>query len=348
METLRPGLSGAREWFRPVNHAGFGMISWFEGDFAASREILEASARDITGGPAETAVDEVWFVPNDPIASIHTHLALARFMGGDTPGADAEMERSNELTTILDFPQGPWSTAYGMWLRSWMLAERGDLDRAESVVADLIGLGSRHGFDNWTMIATTQQAAIAAARAEQFDAPEANSSTVEQAAALAGLVGIWQALELRVFLPYYLTMTGAALVAAGDEKSARNAFEDAIALGERTGMRFYAAEASRRLALLADGVSAIDAGLRSALELARAQGARPFELRIALDLHDLHGAAALPLVDAALRGFSPTTTSVDVTAARRGLLAKSEACEEAEGGNPRRRYGRDGCRVAAQ
>ena len=29
-----------------------------------------------------------WFIPNDPHASVQDHAAIARFMCGDTPGAE--------------------------------------------------------------------------------------------------------------------------------------------------------------------------------------------------------------------------------------------------------------------
>ena len=321
LETLRTGLAGTREWFRPANHAGFGIISWFEGDFGTAREILEAAEADLAGGRTDAGVADFWFVPNDPTASIHTHLALARFMCGDSDGADAEMAHSVALTATLDFPQGPWSNAYGAWLRSWMLAERGELDHAASVAAELLELSTRHGFDSWTMVATTQQAAIDATRAVQRQGSQPGAAA-DHAAALAGLVGMWQAVDLLVFLPYYLTMTGAALAAADDREGARSRYEEALALGDRTGMLFYAAEATRRLALLADDASQRDAQLRSALEIARAQGARPFELRVALDLHDLNGSAATPLLEAALRDFSPEASSPEIDAARARIAAE--------------------------
>jgi class 3 adenylate cyclase len=321
LETLRPSLAGTRAWFRPANRAGFGMISWFEGDFDASREILEASAADLTRSLLdEAAVDDVWFVPNDPTASIHTHLALARFMGGDSAGADAEMARGVAITEALDFPQGPWSRAYGAWLRSWTLTERGEFDQAASAVAELLELGARHGFDSWTMIAMTQQAAIDVTRSVHLPA-HSRSARPEHAATLATMVTMWQAVELFVFLPYYLTMTGAALAAADDEEGARSRYEEALALGDRTGMRFYAAETTRRLAHLADDASCRDAQLRSAFDLARAQGARPFELRIALDLHELHGVAARPILEAAVGRFAPRSSSADLDAARARLAS---------------------------
>src|SRR6476646_3656808 len=84
---LRGSLSGTREWFRPAKLAGSGMISWFEGDFVASCATLEDAADSIAPAERSSSVDDYWFVPNDPTASIHTHLALARFMTGDTVGA---------------------------------------------------------------------------------------------------------------------------------------------------------------------------------------------------------------------------------------------------------------------
>jgi hypothetical protein len=51
-------------------------------------------------------------------------------------------------------------------------------------------------------------------------------------------------------------------------------------------MRFYDAETMRRIAHLAPDTDEAASGLRAALELARSQGARPFELRIARDLDE--------------------------------------------------------------
>ena len=126
--TLRKSLEGERAWFRPANQAGFGMLDWFGGDFAEAGQILATAADGLVDIVATQSVDEVWFVPNDPTTSVYTHLALARFMVGDTAGADAAMEQSVATAARLDFPQGPWSHAYGTWLQSWMLADRGDFD----------------------------------------------------------------------------------------------------------------------------------------------------------------------------------------------------------------------------
>jgi hypothetical protein len=58
--------------------------------------------------------------------------------------------------------------------------------------------------------------------------------------------------------------------------------------------------------------------LRGAVDLARTQAARPFELRIALDLHDLLGAEACPLLERAIDAFdgSDATSELDDARAR--------------------------------
>jgi class 3 adenylate cyclase/tetratricopeptide (TPR) repeat protein len=317
LEALRRSLYGPREWFRPANTAGFGMIEWFEGSFAAAFETLQSSADAL--GDDEENVDDVWFVPNDPTASIHTHLALAAFMCGDIVAADEAMTRSFARSATLAFPQGPWSTAYGRWLRSWMLTEQGRFDDAAADAGTLLDLGSRHGFDSWVMIAMTQMAAIDATRAVRADDADAAAG---HASALSGLVGMWQALELRVFLPYYLTVLGSVSATAGDRDAALEHYAAAGALADATNMRFYAAETARRGALTAADRDERERRLGNALELARSQRAQPFVLRIALDLHDLDPHRAARVLEVAVGAFPPGASSSDVDDARARLSAR--------------------------
>ena len=56
----------------------------------------------------------------------------------------------------MDFPRGPWSANYARWLGSWMWMEEGRLDLAGEALADLHSSSARHGFDNWELVAATQ------------------------------------------------------------------------------------------------------------------------------------------------------------------------------------------------
>ena len=72
----------------------------------------------------------------------------------------------------------------------------------------------------------------------------------DQGEAVASMIQVWEALGLRVFLPFYMTTAGALLAAAGDRDGARQHYEESLALADETGMRFYDAETHRRLAQL--------------------------------------------------------------------------------------------------
>lgn len=316
LETLRSALTGSREYFRATNLAGFGMIQWFEGDFPGALEVLERAMADVVLNEGAPEVDRVWFVPNDPIASIHTHLALARFMRGDTAGAVAQLAGTDGVAADLPFPQGPWSRAYGLWLGSWMHTEAGDHAQAKARADELVELAARHGFDSWTMIGMTQQAAIP----EGGGAPTPEGASV-QAATLGVFIGMWQMVELLVLLPYYLTVSAQALAASGDLDGARARCAEASELATRTGMRFYDAETARVAAALSEGDDEIEAALRAAHAIARRQGARPFELRIALDLHDLVGDAARPVLEEAVGGFATDAVLGDLERARQRLAS---------------------------
>ncbi|HEX3277624.1 MAG TPA: adenylate/guanylate cyclase domain-containing protein [Thermoleophilaceae bacterium] len=282
-ETLRAAVGGGRDYFRPQNLAGFGMLDWFAGSFASAADTLAAATHDLAEIGREDEVAAAWFVPNDPTAAMHVHLALARFMAGDMTGADECVAHARAVAASLDFPQGPWSTAYAGWLGSWMWIEAGRLEQAAEAVAELSSLSARHGFDSWELIAATQAAVLQASKALL----EGNSDAALLSAyadEVSAYIEVWQMLELRLFQPFYLTITGALQAAARDFDGARERYEQSLQLAADTGMRFYDAETRRRLAHLETDRDAVVAALRSALDLARSQAARPFEQRIALDL----------------------------------------------------------------
>jgi hypothetical protein len=81
-------------------------------------------------------------------------------------------------------------------------------------------------------------------------------------------------------------------------------------------MRFYMAETLRRSAHLDRDPDQAAGQLWKALALARAQGARPFELRIAADLVDIGGGDAVPALEAVVAAMAPGAHSVDLDAAR--------------------------------
>jgi class 3 adenylate cyclase len=281
--TLRDAVDAGRESFWPQNVAGFGILDWFGGQFTSALATLTAATNRLTDASDDDTITAAWFVPNDPSVAMHVHLALARFMAADATGAEASLARAHTRAAALDFPQGPWSAAYAAWLGSWMWIEADRFDRAENELADLQAAIVRHGFDAWEILAATQADALDGVRA--LRAPAADAAALSRHADdLAERIAMWEGLELRVFLPFYLTTAGALLAAAGDRDGAREQYDESLRLADETGMRFYDAETLRRRALLADDADGRATGLRNAAELARSQAARPFAARIAADL----------------------------------------------------------------
>ena len=59
---------------------------------AARAKLEEAATQDCIRSARRFS--GAWFMPNDPLASVHTHLALARYMQGDITGAEEAFSHS--------------------------------------------------------------------------------------------------------------------------------------------------------------------------------------------------------------------------------------------------------------
>jgi hypothetical protein len=160
--------------------------------------------------------------------------------------------------------------------------------------------------------------AIAALRSGATDA----ATLTEQANALGGVIEFWLALDTRIFVPFYLTTIGALCAAAGDLDGARQRYTESLQLAAQTGMRFYDAETARRLAHLETDRETRITALGAALFLARSQAARPFELRIALDLHDLVGEESRSSLEQAMAAFGADVRSLDIEEARARVMTR--------------------------
>jgi hypothetical protein len=164
----------------------------------------------------------------------------------------------------------------------WMLSEIGDLDGAVAATAAVTDIAGRHGFDSWALVAATLQAMAAGSSALETR-PVDRAALTAHAQAVEGLAATWKLVDLGLFLPVVITTAGRLRAAAGDTEAASAHYDEVLELASTKGLHFYDAEVMRLQAqLLPD--DAATALLRDALRLARAQGAVPFQRRIAGDL----------------------------------------------------------------
>ena len=92
LQALRATTEGDRQWFRPALGGSAGIVAWLRGEFEAASGYFEQATGMDDG--YEQRIQAIWFVPHDPVALAHEHLAWHRLVQGDLPGAEAQLTRA--------------------------------------------------------------------------------------------------------------------------------------------------------------------------------------------------------------------------------------------------------------
>ena len=313
-DSIRRQIPTDRRWFRRLNNTAYGMVAWYSGNFGDARKLLEEGISGVAD-LARPGGDSVWFVPNEPVASMHTHLALARFVQGDFGGAEQQLNEAIRRAGDLSFPQGPFSHAYERCYEVWVRIESGQLDRAADIVDHLKADAKRHGFDFWVLMAGAQQ--IAVNGLVLLASEEADPSLLEtHIAAMLFTVQSWRAAEAKLFVSFYDAVLARLLAAVGKHDEARERLDIALQLSDETGVNFYRAELLRLRAHSAEDADARRADLDAAIETSREQQAPIFELRAAIDDFELHGDLSRSVLTEAVSKFHTDSEWPELARAR--------------------------------
>jgi tetratricopeptide (TPR) repeat protein len=282
----------------PAEGIGDGLLAFFRGDFPTARRLYGAViehpwSRTKGRPPAE------WPLPNDALGAVYGHLVLIHWISGERREAYAMAQRGLARAREVSFPYGPFTVAYVNSLLSLALRMEGDRKAAARCTGAIIEIGHRHGFAFWMTTAMLHRGLDGAHMGEDGAFEE-----LQQA------IAIWRNVIMgEAYSPWALTALAEAQVAAGRRDAALGSLDEALALAERTGSEFYAAETLRmrgelrRAAGDPRGIEDIEA----ALDKARRQGARIFELRAAMALAGAtdESADARAAVRHALDGIAP-------------------------------------------
>jgi class 3 adenylate cyclase/tetratricopeptide (TPR) repeat protein len=304
LEALRAHIKPEWERSRPFNDAGFAMMAWYRGEFGSALAGLEAVVPGVMGNEE---LETIWYMPNEPIASVYTHLAAARFVRGDFAGAEAAFEQTACRVQRLGFPQGPYSHAYARFYEVKMRIEAGQLERAAEVATDFAEQAERHGFHSWSLNAATQRAAVDALRSLARGDVEPTELQIH-IETVDALLDRWRELGMRVLLNFYDGIIARLLSAAGRNEEARDRLDAALRFAEDTGVHFYDAQLLRLRAQTQHDKDAREADIRAAIELARRQGAVVFELDAAADDVEHRGPVARPTLMEAMAHFPVGST----------------------------------------
>lgn len=313
LEAVHRGVSTAegRSW--PTLTAGFGMVDWYRGQFDAARTKLEEAATQLH--QVGSAVFAAWFMPNDPIASVHTHLALARFIQGDVGGVQEALTNTRIRCDEVGLPQGPFSLSYARQFEILMHMESGDLSGAYDVAEELISNAQRFGLDSWVLAGTAQRATVAALSALMSES--ASAATLQpHITTLTTIVSEWRDRDIKSMITTYDGVIARLLIGCGQSDAARDRLDLGLALADETGMRYYDAELLRLRAHTHTDLPTRTDDLNAAIELAREQGAYIFELRSAADAFELLGEPVRQLLLDAVARFPAGSTWPELTRAR--------------------------------
>jgi predicted ATPase len=257
-----------------VAHLTMGITSLFRGEFSQAREHLEEVIRRYD--PQEHRTHEYLYASMDPGVSALAYLSWTLWRLGYP---DQALTRSREALALARELSHPFSEAFALFTASDAHRLRGESQAALEVGEALIALSSEHGFPFWG----------AAGRLERAMA------LVDLGQVQDGITGIRAVLEPLRTTGAVLTFPGrlAALAVAygrvGQAEEGLALIAEAEEFDEKTGDRSSEAEVHRirgelLLARTPSDPAGAEASFREALDVARRQSAKSFELRAATSL----------------------------------------------------------------
>jgi tetratricopeptide (TPR) repeat protein len=303
-------------------HYGQGTTYFHLGRLAPAREHLETALRAYD--PAAHHWHALLYGGYDPGVACGTWLAWTLAMQGEL---DAAADRMREAVALAERHGDAFSLAWAHYGEGVSRQFRHEWAASEAASAKGARLAEEHGFPYVMGIATVNQgwAMLNQGNPEGIAIVRRGVAIVDRTGAALGRAN-------------YLGLLGATYVFEGDRNAAIAKLDEAMDELERTGEGIYEpglligrssllAEGSRKSVR---GMTAVESDLRRAMDVARAQGARLFELRAAVALarhcRERHRAAeGRSLLSAAYAWFEDRPTSAPEIAAAVRLLKELRA-----------------------
>lgn len=171
----------------------------------------------------------------------------------------------------------PFAVEQGLWGAAVVYQHCGDVGRVHDYMEELIRLCRKTGTSLW----------LGGARILRGWALTQSGRRGAGIASLRRGIGQWRATGTLWLMPYYLCLLADAL---SPEEEASGILEEARAITEMTGERWYDAELCRLMGehpRRSDDPHATETWFQQGLDISRRQGARSWELRASTSLADL-------------------------------------------------------------
>jgi class 3 adenylate cyclase/predicted ATPase len=252
-------------------HRPLGQSLFYLGAFAAARHHC---ARTIALYDSEAHSGHVLRYGSDSRIVATSYEAWALWFLGQP---DQSLMRGEEALTLAHELGHPFTLAQTLADSMYLYPLRGEIGRTREAAEATISCADEYGFPYWSSIATIHLGWALAMG-------EPGEAGLERMG--AGLAA-YRRTGATLALPWFLAMLAEGQRAAGHYEAAAQTLDDALAMVERTGERFYAAELHRLrgVFLTEEGVDEeAEAHLRRALSIAHEQQAHGWSLRTATSL----------------------------------------------------------------
>lgn len=298
-----------------MGHLLLGGTLFLTGEFAAARAHLEQAISSYEQDPAPHRGRQVLYVQDQKSTGLCYLALVLTAMGYPDTGlraAQAGLDHSRALG-------GPHTVNYSLCYLAAVHHFRRDTHAALRRATQSLELAREQGFATWVGISQLIGGAAMAALGQVDEGIEWIRLGVEAHGDMDAVA----------YQPFALSILAQGLAAAGRLDEAGDTLEQALAMVEQTGERFYQAELLRlkgeTLGRKGDAAAAENC-LCKAVELSRRQEARLFELRSLASLcrhlgKPLQARIARDRLAPLLESFSEGTDAPDLRDARRTLAA---------------------------
>jgi predicted ATPase len=258
---------------RVAGHRFVAVSTMFSGRLAAAVPHFER-ALALYDSADRTSPVYLW-APDSRVASLSFTALILLWRGCP----DRAVARSREALAAANELGHPYTTCQALFLNSWLHQGRGEPGLAGERAAAAVALATEHGLPAWAADGIVLQGWALAAEGE----------------VVAGVAGLRRGLAAErasgvlLFQPSFLGLLADTCIRAGEATEALAVLAEALAIADRIEVRWFEAELHRLkgealLRTTAADVAAAEASFRKAIDVAREQDAKWWELRAATSL----------------------------------------------------------------
>ena len=257
-------------------HLALGSSLFFLGDLTASQEQL---AQGMSYYDSRQHRSHTFFYGQDPGVVQLSHLSVVLWLLGFPNRAQ---QNSDDALMLAREVSHPYSLVFALSYIASLHQLRREIEDIQGRTEEAISLATEHGFTQWVVHHMMLQDYCMAESSERENA-------INQ---LCWSLSAWQDTGALLALPYYLALLAEVYETANRPDEGLAAVHEALNIVDKTGERWFEAELYRLTGELllkqsVPDVTQAEAAFQQALDIARSQQAKSWELRAAMSLSRL-------------------------------------------------------------